>query len=130
MVSNQGARRLRACILGVIPGDVIDAAVDACNQTLIGGSKEPLKDRVRRMTRMFQDDFGVPIAAIEKVCGCNADAFSEQDMLRLGKIYNSIKDGMAKREDYFDLPVSGAAEPESIIQAPEQQPGAVTLNDL
>ncbi len=30
LVANNGARRLRACILGVIPGDVIDAAV-ACN---------------------------------------------------------------------------------------------------
>jgi len=28
MVANQGARRLRACILGVIPGDVIDSAVE------------------------------------------------------------------------------------------------------
>ena len=27
MVANQGARRLRACILGIIPGDVIDAAI-------------------------------------------------------------------------------------------------------
>ena len=29
-VANQGARRLRACILGIIPGDVIEAAVNQC----------------------------------------------------------------------------------------------------
>lgn len=110
MVANQGARRLRACILGVIPGDVIDAAVSACAQTLAGVNKEPLIDRVRKMTRMFQEDFGVPLASIEKVCGCNADAFSEQDMIRLGKIYNSLRDGMAKREDYFDLSAEGKEE--------------------
>ena len=34
MTANQGARRLRACILGIIPGDVIDAAVSQCEQTL------------------------------------------------------------------------------------------------
>ncbi|MDT1904179.1 hypothetical protein FPK34_26285, partial [Acinetobacter baumannii] len=28
LVANNGARRLRACILGVIPGDVIDDAVN------------------------------------------------------------------------------------------------------
>src|SRR5690606_13682459 len=27
LVANQGARRLRACILGILPGDVVDAAV-------------------------------------------------------------------------------------------------------
>ena len=34
VVANQGARRLRACILGIIPGDIIDAAVSQCEQTL------------------------------------------------------------------------------------------------
>ena len=33
-VANNGARRLRACILGVIPGDVTEAAVEWCNATL------------------------------------------------------------------------------------------------
>ena len=27
-----------------------------------------------------------------------------KDILSLGRIYNSIKDDMGKREDYFDLP--------------------------
>ena len=34
LVANQGARRVRACILGVIPGDVVDAAVEQCDETL------------------------------------------------------------------------------------------------
>jgi hypothetical protein len=34
MVANQGARRLRACILGVIPGDIVDAAIKKCEETL------------------------------------------------------------------------------------------------
>ena len=33
LVANQGARRLRACILGVIPGDGVDAALEECNKT-------------------------------------------------------------------------------------------------
>lgn len=143
MTANQGARRLRACILGVIPGDVIDAAITACNQTLSGGSKEPLIDRVRKMTRMFQEDFGVPLDAIERLCGCNADAFSEQDMLRLGKIYTSLRDGMATREDYFELAPTNetaaanktAAKKPSKPDAPTEggdvnAPATVSLDDL
>jgi len=33
-MANNAARRLRACILGVIPGDVTEAAVEWCNATL------------------------------------------------------------------------------------------------
>lgn len=54
MVANQGARRLRACILGVIPGDIVDAAVDMCQQTLISGHKEPLEDRLRNALSLFK----------------------------------------------------------------------------
>jgi anion-transporting ArsA/GET3 family ATPase len=42
LVANQGSRRLRACILGVIPGDVIDSAIDQCNLTLRTNNPEPL----------------------------------------------------------------------------------------
>ncbi|MDO4649961.1 MAG: hypothetical protein Q4B26_15080, partial [Eubacteriales bacterium] len=31
------------------------------------------------------------------------DDFSENDFVRLKKVYISIRDGMAKREDYFEL---------------------------
>ena len=33
-VANQGARRMRACILGIIPGDVVEHAVNVCRTTL------------------------------------------------------------------------------------------------
>lgn len=103
MVANQGARRLRACILGVIPGDVIDSAVDQCMKTLTSGNKEPLLDRVRKMAKAFEDDFSVPLAAIERYLGCNHESFSENDFVRLKNVYKSLRDGMAKREDYFEL---------------------------
>src|SRR5574340_188946 len=34
LVANQGARRLRACILGIIPGDIVEMAVDECEKTM------------------------------------------------------------------------------------------------
>lgn len=105
MIANQGARRVRACILGIIPGDVVDAAVEECKKTLINGNKEPLADRIRKMVVSFQDDFQVTQEMLEKYIGCKASAFSEQDFVRLKGVYRSLRDGMAKREDYFDVRV-------------------------
>lgn len=104
MVANQGARRLRSCILGIIPGDVVEDAVEQCNRTLIEGEKKPLADVIKEVSLYFQRDFNVPLEALEKLIGCKAEAFSMNDCIRLRKVYNSIKDGMAKREEIFELP--------------------------
>lgn len=104
MVANQGARRVRACILGVIPGDVQDAAIDQCNKTMSEGEKKPVIDLVRDMAAIFEREFSVPIEVIEKYIGCKSEAFSMNDLVRLKRVYKSLHDGMAKREDYFDLP--------------------------
>lgn len=45
MIANQGARRLRACILKMIPVDIVESAVDQCEKTMEGGDG-PLIDRV------------------------------------------------------------------------------------
>lgn len=118
MVANQGARRLRSCILGIIPGDVVDAAVSECQKTLTTGNNEPLIDRVRKGIKMFEDKFSVTQEMIEKYIGCKSEAFSENDMVRLNNVYRSLKDGMAKREDFFEIPApdSDMADPE--IQDP------------
>lgn len=102
MVANQGARRLRACILGVIPGDVIDKAVEQCELTMRSNNVGPLIDRVRDMIRAFEP-FGVTQEMIEKTIGCNSEAFSENDLVRLRKIGKSLRDGMAHKEDYFEV---------------------------
>src|SRR5690554_4013476 len=54
LVANNGSRRLRACILGVIPGDIIEAAVQECNRTLANQSKGPLKDRIANALKAFK----------------------------------------------------------------------------
>lgn len=100
LTANQGARRLRACILGVIPGDVVESAVEACETTLKSGSKEPLIDRARKMVAAF-GDYGVTQGMIESRLGHKLDAVSEQELVNLRKIFVSLKDGAAKREDFF-----------------------------
>lgn len=118
MVANQGARRLRACILGVIPGDVIDAAVEECKKTMVNGNTEPLIDRVRKGIKLFEEKFSVTQQMIEKYIGCKSEAFSENDMIRLNNVYRSLRDGMEKREDYFDIPA-----PDSDVKDPFEDAG-------
>lgn len=118
MVANQGARRLRSCILGIIPGDVVDAAVAECQKTLTTGNTEPLIDRVRKGIKMFEDKFSVTQEMIEKYIGCKSEAFSENDMLRLNNVYRSLKDGMAKREDFFKIPAPGSSREDAEIRDP------------
>ena len=127
-VANQGARRKRACILAVIPKDVVDSAMEACQKTLASGQKEPLIDRLRKMVNVFQAELSVPLECIEKYMGYKLDSFTEMDMNTLRGVYTAIKDGASKREDYFDLP---KAQSPAVLPEPEKaEPEQVSLNDL
>lgn len=121
LVANQGARRMRACILGIIPGDVIEAAVEQCHKTLEGAEQRPLKDVIREVVLYFQRDFNVPTEALEKYIGCKSDAFSMNDCIRLRKVYMSIKDGMAKREEIFELPGVEKEEPKDPFEGKKKK---------
>jgi hypothetical protein len=118
VTANQGARRLRSCILGIVPGDIVDAAVDECNRTLAGSTQEPLGDRVRKMITAFAD-MGVTIAMIEKRLNHRHDSINDAELIALRKIYTAIKDGMGSRDSYFEPVIITEAEPG---QVPSQQP--------
>ncbi|MEB2281078.1 helix-turn-helix domain-containing protein [Lysinibacillus xylanilyticus] len=100
--ASDGARRLRACIMGVIPGDVVEMAVKECNQTLEGNNSEPLKDRLAKALSLLKEYFKVTQEMIEDRFGYSINAFTERDYIDLGKIYNSLCDKMSKVEDWFD----------------------------
>ena len=111
LVANQGARRLRACILGVIPGDIIDEAVAQCELTL-KTKCEVTPERLKSLLERFEE-FGVTKEQIEKRIQCRLDAMKPMQLVGLGKIYNSLKDGMSKPEDWFEKDGSAApAQPE------------------
>lgn len=129
LIANQGARRKRACLLNIIPGDVVDLAIERCNKTLSGGGKKPLIDRLREMTRLFETSFSVPLESIERYFGYKLDAFTEMDGQTLAGIYNALKDGTCTREQYFRLPkVPIIEEAEAAQEA--QVSGKVDINDL
>lgn len=102
MVANQGSRRVRSCILGIIPGDIVEQAISECNKTLTGNNKGPLKDRIANALNAFKEQYKVTQEMIEDRFGYTADAFTEVDFVELIKIFNSLKDGMSKADDWFD----------------------------
>jgi len=107
MTANQGARRLRSCILGVIPGDVIDVAVRQCEITLAsnsGTTEEAMKKVIEHFAKVC-----VTPEMIEKRLGHNIAATTQTEIVNLRKIYRSLRDNMAKVEDFFG---PGAGKPE------------------
>lgn len=118
-IANQASRRLRSCILRVIPGDVQDAAVEQCERTLREGGGKPLADRVRDMLVAFEHDHNVTKAMIEKRLGHKAEAISETELVQLRRIYVSLRDGIAKVEQFFQPEDAPTAE--SLQRTPEKK---------
>lgn len=117
MTANQGSRRVRSCILAIIPGDIVDAAVAECDRTISGSAGgKSMKERISEMAKMFEK-FNVTSELIEKKLGhpLTVERTTETEMLQMKKIYLAIQDNMAKAEDYFDVPKPAAAiEPNSL----------------
>lgn len=131
LIANQAARRERACILSVIPGDVVDAAVGQCNVTLTNGGKMPLVDMVRALVKNFQEQYGVTAEMLERYIGVKKEAFSNQSVIRLKNVYNAIRDGSASVEQYFDMSAAAPKEkPQEAPEAPAQQEEQVSLSDV
>lgn len=109
MVANQGARRVRACILGIIPGDVVEAAVAQCEATL-KAKADISPEAVKKMVQAFAS-YGVTQAQIETRIQRKLDSITPAQIISLRKVYNSLKDGMSKAGDWFDESMP-APEPE------------------
>jgi hypothetical protein len=100
MVANNGARRLRACILSIIPGDVVEAAVIECNKTLARGDGATTEDRIRNMIRVFSE-LGVTKEMLEQRLGHPIDQTVPDEIADLTTIYRTIKDNYASRQEFF-----------------------------
>lgn len=98
-IANDGARRKRACLLAVVPGDVVDAAVSQCRVTL-ATKVEVTPERIKSMLEKFAG-LGVKKEQIEKRIQRHIEALTPPLMLQLGRIYNSVKDGMSSKDDWF-----------------------------
>lgn len=101
LVANQGARRLRACILGVIPGDVSEAAQQQCEVTL-AAKADTSPEAIKKLISAFAQ-YDVTQEMISKRIGNRVEAIRPAQMIQLRKIYSSLRDGMSAVADWFDV---------------------------
>lgn len=108
LCANQAARRERACILKMIDGDMIEAAIKQCDETLTR-TVNLTPELIASILAKFEE-FDVTKAQIEKRIQRRMDAINAPIVLSLTNIYNSLKDGMSKPEEWFDAEEGAGTE--------------------
>lgn len=104
--ANNAARRMRACILALIPGDVVEEAVDACESTI---ARALTPDNIQKLVNAF-DQRGVNVKMIEARIQRNLNAMQPANYVDLRKVYNSLKDGMSSVSSWFDVSLADKKE--------------------
>lgn len=103
LVANNGARRLRACILGILPGDVVEEAVEECGRTLTT-NVDLSEKKVAKLVEAFEAH-GVTKAMLEERIQRPMTSITPALYVSLTKIGNSLRDGVSKPADWFKMPV-------------------------
>ncbi len=104
-LANFGARRLRACILGMIPADITAAAIGQCEETL-KAQADTSPDALQKVLTAF-GTLGVSKEQIETRIQRRFDTMTPVQLINLRKIYCSISDGMSTASDWFPQAETG-----------------------
>ncbi|MGE8691128.1 MAG: hypothetical protein ACN6PJ_28550, partial [Achromobacter sp.] len=101
LMSNMAQRRVRACILAIVPGDVIDAAMEQAEITL-KSKADTSPEAMQKMIDAFAP-FGVSKDHIEKRIQRRLESIQPAQVVSLKKIYASLRDGMSAAFDWFEV---------------------------
>jgi hypothetical protein len=107
LCANQAMRRLRACILASIPGDVTEAAMQQAEVTL-RSKADTSPEAMAKMLEAFAQ-FGVGKEHIEKRIQRRLDAITPAQVVTLKRIYASLRDEMSAPSEWFEM--GEAAQP-------------------
>lgn len=107
LIGRQGSILERNCILRLLPADLVDDAKERCKRTMrkaaAGDLTKSRAETIRGVVFGFRS-FGVDVDMLEKKLGHSVDLINEEELTGLRKIHNALKDGQAKRTDFFDVP--------------------------
>lgn len=118
MVANKAARRKRSCLLAVMPGWYVEAALDACSETLRNSvTNGKTIEEVREAVVTAFAEFGVSPDNIAAKLSRPIDKLDPNDIVKLRHLYAAIKDGFVKAQDAFDL---SAPTPEDLPSEEEE----------
>lgn len=100
MCANQASRRMRGCILQVVPGDMVDLALSECEKTL-QESQGTVQEQAGKWINAFKKQYNVEAISIIKYLSSKPETWTYNDIHRLRKLYNSLQDGMTTVEEAF-----------------------------
>lgn len=99
--ANMGARRLRACMLALIPAHVKKAALEQC-RIVNAQSVDMNPEAITRMLDAFKK-YGITRAHIEARIQRNLESAPPEAVVKLREIFNSMRDGMTAASDWFEI---------------------------
>jgi len=99
VVANMAQRRVRACLEEIIPSHIIEMAREACNATITQDIGD-VKKAMDKMVEAFKG-LGVTVQDLEAYLQRSLDSVVPADIVVFRKIYRSIRDGVATKEDFF-----------------------------
>lgn len=102
-IANVASKQARGRILALLPKWMLQAAIERCQETLVGdNSKEEMAKRIQAMLARF-DMRGVSQKEIEVYLGHPVDMCTGEELVDLSGVYNAIKEGVAPSE-FFVAP--------------------------
>ena len=104
LISNIGARKVRGCLLALLPADVQDMAISTIHETL-KNNVDLSKEKIKNMVEAFKV-YGVTKEQLEARIQRRLDSVTAQQVIQLSKIYNSIRDGLSSSSDWFEMPTT------------------------
>lgn len=111
LVANQGSRRVRACILAVLPRDVQEAVEKQIAETM-KATFDITPEYLKQWLEVFAK-FGVSKEQIEKRLQRKYESITPAQMMGLVNIYNSLKDGIGTVSDFFEV-APAAGKPQTL----------------
>jgi len=113
LVNRRGAILIRNCLFGILPRDLAEDAMAQARKTLKQEIKDPNGEKKRLILEM--DKYGITVEMVNEYF--KSQTWTTDDLVELNGILLAIKDGTAKRDDYFGLK-------EEVAQ------GGLNMNDL
>lgn len=118
LVANMAQRRVRACLLALIPGDVVEEAWKQCDVTM-RAEIDVTPEGIKKILAGFES-IGVAKDQIEKRLQRRIESIQPAQVISLRQIFQSIKDGMSAPSDWFEVVAPSTEVPEFL--KPEDKP--------
>jgi hypothetical protein len=108
LCANQAARRVRACILALLPEDVVELAMEQAAAT-VKAKADTSPEGIAKMVDAF-GELGVTRTMIERRLQRPLASISAAQVLGLRRVFASLRDGIAVVRDFFEADAAPPAD--------------------